>query len=114
MPLLERGHITLWSGAIVDIPAGWHLCDGTAGTPDLQDRFVVGAGDTYAPAATGGATTHTHDGTTNGHTHTLPAGAAIAGPGIFGDLTSSNTDTFTTQPASSLPPYYALAYIMKL
>lgn len=45
--------ICLWAGAIVDIPAGWHLCDGsTIGLqtlPDLRDKFIMGAGGTYAP-----------------------------------------------------------------
>ncbi len=49
------GGIILWSGAIAAIPAGWALCDGTGGTPDLRDRFVVGAGNTYAPGANAGA-----------------------------------------------------------
>lgn len=44
-----KGLICLWSGAIVDIPAGWYLCDGTNGRPDLRDCFVVGAGLTYNP-----------------------------------------------------------------
>ena len=78
------GVITLWSGSIASIPSGWALCNGSAGTPDLRDRFVVGAGSTYAVGATGGANTvtldttqipsHTHTGTTNAtdlsHTHT--------------------------------------------
>lgn len=42
------GIIVLWYGAIVDIPAGWQLCDGTNGTPDLRNKFIAGAGDTYA------------------------------------------------------------------
>lgn len=41
------GIIAIWSGAIGDIPAGWHLCDGTAGTQDLRDMFIVGAGGAY-------------------------------------------------------------------
>jgi microcystin-dependent protein len=81
---LPVGVITLWSGSIASIPSGWALCNGSAGTPDLRDRFVVGAGSTYAVGATGGANTvtldttqipsHTHTGTTNAtdlsHTHT--------------------------------------------
>jgi len=47
-----KGLICLWSGAIVDIPAGWSLCDGGNGRPDLRNRFVIGAGDTYAPDET--------------------------------------------------------------
>ena len=41
------------------IPTGWQLCDGTNSTPDLRDRFIVGAGSTYAAGDTGGANTVT-------------------------------------------------------
>ncbi len=44
-----KNMIMLWSGAIVDIPAGWALCDGNNGTPDLRDKFIVGAGATFNP-----------------------------------------------------------------
>jgi len=43
-----KGIIVLWGGAIVDIPAGWSLCDGSMGKPDLRAKFVIGAGSTYA------------------------------------------------------------------
>ncbi|GAH45458.1 unnamed protein product, partial [marine sediment metagenome] len=36
--------IAQYHGAIADIPTGWHLCDGTNGTLDLQDKFIVCAG----------------------------------------------------------------------
>ena len=72
------GMIMLWSGSEASIPAGWLLCDGTSSTPNLQDRFVVGAGDTYAVGANGGSAnavvvSHTHTGTTStagAHSHT--------------------------------------------
>jgi microcystin-dependent protein len=65
------GGIILWSGSIASVPSGWALCNGSSGTPDLRDRFVVGAGSTYAVAATGGATTVTLDTTQiPSHTHT--------------------------------------------
>lgn len=80
------GLITMWSGAIGAIPAGWKLCDGANGTPDLRDRFIVGAGNSYAVGATGGANSvtptatnagaHDHGGATGGHALTqgqLPA-----------------------------------------
>lgn len=51
----SKGDIKLWSGALVDIPTGWALCDGTNGTIDLTDKFVVAAGATYAVGDTGGA-----------------------------------------------------------
>ena len=53
------GNIIMWSGAIGAIPNGWTLCDGTNGTPDLRDRFVVCAGGIYSVGATGGANGHT-------------------------------------------------------
>lgn len=49
-----KGMIMMWGGAVKDIPKGWHLCDGTAGTVNLKDRFIVGAGSTYNVGATGG------------------------------------------------------------
>lgn len=88
------GMIMLWSGSIVNIPTGWYLCNGANGTPNLVDRFVVGAGSTYAVGATGGSAnavvvSHTHTASTDAqgnhshsawtdaqgeHNHTLPAG----------------------------------------
>jgi hypothetical protein len=51
------GGIILWSGSVASIPAGWRLCDGTNGTPDLRDRFAIGAGGAYNSGAAGGAST---------------------------------------------------------
>jgi hypothetical protein len=50
----SSGMILLWSGSVASIPSGWVLCNGSSGTPDLRDRFIVGAGSTYAVNATGG------------------------------------------------------------
>jgi hypothetical protein len=57
------GGIILWSGSVASIPADWALCDGTNGTPDLRNRFVVGAGSTYAVDETGEGSIpeHSHD-----------------------------------------------------
>jgi microcystin-dependent protein len=52
---VPSGGIILWSGSAGSIPSGWFLCDGSNGTPDLRNRFVVGAGSSYAVGATGGA-----------------------------------------------------------
>jgi hypothetical protein len=62
------GAILLWSGSIGSIPAGFVLCNGNNGTPDLRDRFIVGAGSSYAVDATGGSkdaivVSHTHGAT---------------------------------------------------
>lgn len=108
-----RGHIVLWSKTINLIPAGWQLCDGTNGTPDLRDRFVVGAGSTYAVDATGGSVNHSHTFTSDTHRHGQgpddPPGFAA---GVF--KTSAEVVTGATDGADGRPPYYALAYIMKM
>lgn len=175
---VPAGVITMWAGSIATIPTGWALCNGANGTPDLRDRFVVGAGSTYAVGATGGATSattssngahthsgatgsttlttdqipsHTHTGSTGyagdhahvasnlqgpnagiyaigttapgfpfgpgatstagGHTHTLAIDAAGGGQGHTHTIASDGDHTHTV---ATLPPYYALAYIMKL
>ncbi len=53
--LTPPGGIIMWSGSIGNIPSGWALCDGSNGTPDLRDRFIVGAGGSYNVGSTGGA-----------------------------------------------------------
>ena len=52
---IPSGGIIIWSGASNAIPTGWVLCDGQNSTPDLRDRFVIGAGSNYAVDATGGS-----------------------------------------------------------
>jgi len=111
--MLPIGIILLWAGAIVDIPSGFVLCDGNNATPDLRDRFVIGAGSTFNPDDTGGNSTHTHIYTGDGHTHEIPAGAELAAGDQYYSVTNSTAETGTTNNGSSLPPYYTLAYIMK-
>ena len=53
------GMILLWSGSTGSIPSGFVLCNGSNSTPDLRDRFVVGAGNSYSVGATGGSNTGT-------------------------------------------------------
>jgi hypothetical protein len=69
---LPVGTIAEWSGSVASIPAPWQLCDGTNGTPDLRDKFVVGAGGAYAVGAVGGAASNTPTITVAGHTLTVP------------------------------------------
>lgn len=62
---IPSGSIVLWSGSIGSIPVGWYLCDGTNGTPNLKNSFIVGAGDIYPVAGSGGSVdsivvAHTH------------------------------------------------------
>ena len=77
--IIPVGGIIMWSGTDGDIPSNWHLCDGTNGTPNLVDRFIVGRGNAYSSDQTGGSTDavlveHDHSITTfvsdSGHSHT--------------------------------------------
>ena len=134
---IPSGGIIIWSGSSASIPTGWLLCDGTNSTPDLRNRFVVGAGSTYAVGATGGSAdaivvSHTHTATVTdpGHLHTYnyPSSIGLAGGGnnlSAGSGSSTNTSTASTGITVSnsttgssgtnanLPPYYALCYIMR-
>ncbi|MFQ5456441.1 MAG: hypothetical protein ACE5EA_09625, partial [Nitrospirota bacterium] len=136
---IPSGVIVMWLGSITDIPEGWALCDGTNGTPDLRNRFIVGAGDAYGVGDTGGSISHDHGGATGDHTLTIdemPPHRHTFGmhnwdedgvvmpdrSGAAQRQASPATDpTGGGQPhnhpiASSdhRPPYYALAYIIKL
>ena len=134
--VVPTGVIVMWSGSIGSIPSGWLLCNGSSGTPDLRDRFVVGAGTAYAVNATGGSAdavvvSHTHAATVTdpGHLHAInflstAGGSAYgtnAGGNAFGTQTNSavtnisvtNATAGTSGTNANLPPYYALAYIMK-
>jgi len=112
---IPAGLIAMWSGSIGSVPSGWYLCDGSNGTPNLTDRFIVGAGASYAVNATGGATSvtlttnnlpaHTHTATSvvtdPGHAHLSNAGVSPSGGGTLAGgsglgLGSINTSTATT------------------
>jgi microcystin-dependent protein len=139
-PVVPSGCIILWSGASGSIPATYYLCDGNNGTPDLRNRFIVGAGDSYSVNQTGGSAdsivvSHTHTATVTdpGHTHTV----TVANQSRAVDRTSGGDNTPTVNSTSlttnsnttgvsvaisttgtsgtntNLPPYYALCYIMK-
>ena len=97
---VPAGVITLWSGSVASIPTGWSLCNGSSGTPDLRDRFVVGAGSSYAVNATGGANTVTLDATMiPSHTHTVTttgtASSENAHSHTFSGTTSGQSATHT-------------------
>jgi hypothetical protein len=57
---IPSGAVVMWHGLLVNIPAGYLLCDGTSGTPDLRDKFLKGAPSGDNPGVTGGAPTHNH------------------------------------------------------
>jgi hypothetical protein len=132
------GGIIMWSGSIVSIPTGWALCNGSNGTPNLVDRFIVGAGSGYGVAATGGSAdavvvSHTHGITDPGHRHRQvfqrnqvdkDVGGRVGDNGQFGDTLIFGTMEVSTTGITinsagesatnaNLPPYYALAFIMR-
>ena len=83
--LVPSGVILMWSGSTDTIPAGWALCNGQDGTPDLTDRFILGAGKTYQPGTTGGAAT------VQNAALSIWTGAAGTGIGIQGTTLDGNT-----------------------
>jgi microcystin-dependent protein len=154
--LVPSGSILIWSGLLTSIPAGWALCDGGTNPdgsirPDLRDRFVVGAGGSYARNSQGGVNSvsllpsqmpsHSHGISTDGdHSHNIAAqwggddnnhsnliALAAGDKGMF-DLDRNFTFTSGSSGSHShtisnsggglahenRPPYWALAYIMKL
>ncbi len=150
--ILPSGVIVMWSGSIGSIPSGWALCNGSNGTPNLRDRFIVGAGSSYGVGSTGGEATHTLS-TAEMPAHTHSAGSLVANSagahthsytkpspteqfedwekgneatryGVGANTGSSGAHTHTISGVSgsagsggaheNRPPYYALAYIMKL
>lgn len=139
---VPSGIICLWSGSVDNIPDGWALCNGENGTEDLRDKFVVGAGNSYAVNATGGnasqnvnlsgstgATTLTVNQMPS-HTHTVSGDAGIyeANGVTFGAYWGNETKKTSatgggqshthslsaSATVSTLPPYYAKCYIQKL
>lgn len=109
-----QGIIAIWSGAIVDIPFGWKLCDGNNGTPDLRDSFIRGAGGAIAPGVTGGESSHHHTNSHGSHNHDLPAGSSIAAGSDFNYVSTTSLISDDTGETNHIPPYYALAYIMHI
>jgi hypothetical protein len=117
----------------------WHKCDGTNNTPNLQDKFIVCAGSKYPVATTGGSTSYEftmevleHALTIDempAHTHKFNfannedgSGAITSGwdSGYIGEVNSvggnkpHKHDYKFEYPDIIEPPYYALAYIMKI
>lgn len=140
--LIPSGIISMWSGATNSIPIGWALCNGDNGTPDLRNKFVVGAGSSYEVGATGGATSasvsgntgattltvaqipsHNHNvevigtsesGGTNGSRITYNVKGYIANLGVGFSGGSQAHSHSLSGIVGTLPPFYALCFIMKL
>lgn len=137
------GGIIMWSGSIVSIPTGWVLCNGQNSTPDLQDRFIVGAGSGYAVGNIGGVNSVTLDTTqipSHKHAYAFAQGSngsigegyngitSVANLGNVAELeqngvndgqrlaafTANTAPTGGDQAHENRPPYYALAFIMRV
>lgn len=129
---LPAGAIVIWSGTVASIPSGWQLCDGANGTPDLRDRFVVGASrDVGSMAETnvlgvltkaGGEAKHTltiAEMPPHAHSYRWWNAWYFSGSSELGAKGSYNDNAQTGitgggQPFNMLPPYYALCFIMKM
>tara|TARA_B100000609_G_scaffold179077_1_gene158658 strand:- start:43 stop:567 length:525 start_codon:yes stop_codon:yes gene_type:complete len=140
------GGIIMWSGKIADIPTNYALCNGSNGTPDLRNKFVIAAHSDQTVGVTTAATTITGSNTVTGgdkdavlasHTHGYQSAnhPTATGPeqnqgGGVEDRTTFNVDKTTTSTGinasgttkddgsvsatnANLPPYFALAYIMR-
>ena len=136
---LPIGSIIMWYKALADIPSGWILCDGNDGSPDLRNRFVIGAASdtdrvpsgstshshTNAQTVAGGA--HAHDVTGSISGTVSKVDVSDVGSGTSGiskthshivdfDLPSSGTHQHTTtntNPANNDPPYLQVYFIMR-
>jgi hypothetical protein len=127
---IPQGGIIMWSGTLGNIPAGWHLCDGTAGTPDLRSKFVMGAGfeSDHNPGGANSLTlntnqipSHTHTvlgqsgGDNNDNNNEARFAGGDKGPTESGFFFSTESQaTGGGQSFDNRPAYLALAYIMKL
>ena len=127
--IIPSGVIVMWSGSAGNIPVGWALCDGRNGTPNLQDRFIVGAGKNYSVGTTGGqdkvaltvselpSHSHTYFGDDQLEVH---AELDRTERGYDADSEKSgNSGHFRTSSTGgnaaheNRPPFYALCFIMK-
>ena len=126
---IPSGIICAWSGTVNNVPSGWVLCNGQNNTPNLSGRFILGYGGTYTTLKeTGGEETHTlSEAEMPSHSHTARARGSwgedgyhnwlIGGGYIHNDgstLYNVINDAGSSQPHNNMPPYFVLAYIMKL
>ena len=129
------GMIIMYNSATA--PSGWYLCNGQNGTPDLRDRFIVGAGNSYSHGATGGSNTATDTVSISGsdtvNISISGTTGSTSGSFTFGFSQSSNliptnshthsfsgsaSDTVSISGSDTVSidtrsPYYALTFIMK-
>lgn len=124
--LTPKGAIVMWSGAINAIPEGWALCNGEKGTPNLSGRFIVGVGKSsdgetdYQLNKTGGEEEVTLTAEKCCYTDTTYTaktenkGINVAGSYNVVTRINQSVKTNYAKPHENRPPYYVLAYIMKI
>lgn len=143
--IIPIGTILMWSGNISNIPSGWQLCNGTNGTPDLRNKFIIAAdadsggyattsitGVPYITTGTKDAVIVSHNHSINDptHRHAILGTSGLEGGGPIWDIAYSPQDYLdvtnsavtgitinsngTSGTNQNLPPYYALAFIMKM
>jgi len=114
VPSVPSKVIVAWGHSQGTIPEGWNICDGSNGTPDLRDMFVMPAGHLYNPGDTGGSASHTHDFTADSHKHTVSAGPPNICDGPPANVEFGSTQqTGITDSTVVEQPYYALVYIQR-
>lgn len=81
------------------LPTGWFECDGTNGTPNLNNRFLRGVDPvTQTTGVLGGSESHSH-------------GTNFSG--AWGG-TSSLNNPFSTTATSHLPPFTRVVWVMRV
>jgi hypothetical protein len=120
---VPSGGIIMWSGTIATIPTGWVLCNGSNGTPDLRNRFIVAAdadSGGVAKSTVTGSALQTSDGVMPAHTHSVNMAQGydnnLHSPRLIEGDPTPTTDFRTNSTGSgtkNIAVFYALAYIMK-
>ena len=126
---IPAGLICMWSGSSSNIPNGWALCNGSNNTPDLRDKFVLGAGNNYTVGVMGDEKeitltvaqmpSHNHDYVLNNNKCLTIGGADDSTGGVEWDSRYSHDKlnilkTGGGESHNNMPPYYVLCFIMKL
>jgi hypothetical protein len=116
--MLPYGSIIMWYGAVVDVPVGWAVCNGLNGTPNLTDKFVMGAGgqaalgtvagQSFSTVTTNTSGAHTHTGTTiaaGSHDHSGTTGAHALTAGEVAGHTHTYSDLYGLRDDANPPVY---------
>lgn len=128
--MVPVGTIIMWSGSLSELSSEWALCDGNNGTPNLCGRFIVGAGGSYAIGDKGGEEKHklTVDEIPS-HQHNNSVKTVGYGASHNGSAEAATFDGYSRnngwrdisgaskggdQPHENRPPYYALAFVMRI